>query len=425
MKGMNCCELGHPNYQHPQRQACHFGPYLDNFSAWVIYASIVAVTHDRSLWKQLKGGDDCLLFKKSDFANPATSAAFAALDKSDNATVRQLSSFLKLQLMHRVESVPPLQSPLPNFDETLVVRSEIHCGGTRTEPEPSYSHDELNELILRRSRRLDSPPIEQIVQRKKMLLGPKSHSLPGGISARRTSWQGLPLKRNPLFWQGILSISLALLIGPSIFSLLTTSDALLHEGKTYLGEITHAEVYTPSSSRYSHYSPRLYVTYNYTVNGKQFAGADELQASLEPYIRKGTKIEVVALPSKPEDHEPVLAPAGTTRTSDLRIINAFLTLAFIFQVVIWLPTMVDWLLITFGSETVGRVRSFSSSGRENDSNHYVRIEYEVNNKTYQQSRLISADIFLGLRRGMPLKIFYHPRIPKLAVAEIASAFQVF
>jgi len=42
MNGYLASELGHRNYQHPQRAAHHFGPYLDNFSAWVIYASVRA-----------------------------------------------------------------------------------------------------------------------------------------------------------------------------------------------------------------------------------------------------------------------------------------------------------------------------------------------------------------------------------------------
>lgn len=233
------------------------------------------------------------------------------------------------------------------------------------------------------------------------------------------------MKRNPLFWQSLLSIGLALLIGPSIYDLLTTGDALLHEGKAYLGEVTQAEVYTPSSSRYTRYSPRLYVSYNYKVNGKRFTGEDVLDAGLKPYIHDGTKVEVVALPSNPEVHEPLFAPAGSTRALDLRIIYAMSTLSFIFGIFIWLPTIVDWLLITFGSETVGRVRSLSSDSRADSANHYIGIEYEVNNSTYRLRRPVSKEVFLGLRRGQSLKVFYHPRIAKLAVAEVASSFQVF
>ena len=46
-KGRRATELGHPNYQHPLRSAEHFGDYLDNFSAWVIYCSILMLGIDK------------------------------------------------------------------------------------------------------------------------------------------------------------------------------------------------------------------------------------------------------------------------------------------------------------------------------------------------------------------------------------------
>jgi len=55
MKNFMASELGHPNYQHPARAPHHFGPYLDNFSAWVIYASIKALQVDPLLLDQLGG----------------------------------------------------------------------------------------------------------------------------------------------------------------------------------------------------------------------------------------------------------------------------------------------------------------------------------------------------------------------------------
>src|SRR4029077_855325 len=72
----NSHEVGHPNYQHPRRVATHFGPYLDNFSAWVIYVSLVALSIDPTLWQTTGAGDECLLFRQEDFNNPDTSNAF-------------------------------------------------------------------------------------------------------------------------------------------------------------------------------------------------------------------------------------------------------------------------------------------------------------------------------------------------------------
>src|ERR1700733_9315482 len=47
---IGACEKGHLNYQSPTRTMSTWGPYLDNFSAWVIYTSLIALTIDPTLW---------------------------------------------------------------------------------------------------------------------------------------------------------------------------------------------------------------------------------------------------------------------------------------------------------------------------------------------------------------------------------------
>jgi thiamine kinase-like enzyme len=73
MAGQLSNELGHGNYQHLLRSEKEFGPNLDNFSAWIIYYSLFLLRLDSSLWQRHNGGDDCLLFRKADFANPQQS----------------------------------------------------------------------------------------------------------------------------------------------------------------------------------------------------------------------------------------------------------------------------------------------------------------------------------------------------------------
>lgn len=91
-------EIGHPNYQHPQRTSDHFGPYLDNFSAFVIDTSLMALCLSPNLWFELQAGDDCLLFRKRDFQNPAMSRVFLSLlslaDPALTNRIQQLKSFL-------------------------------------------------------------------------------------------------------------------------------------------------------------------------------------------------------------------------------------------------------------------------------------------------------------------------------------------
>ncbi|MBZ0189125.1 MAG: hypothetical protein K8F91_22965, partial [Candidatus Obscuribacterales bacterium] len=73
MAGQQAAELGHSNFQHPQRGDNDFGAQLDDFSAWIIYYSLFFLKLDSALWQRFDGGDDCLLFKKSDFTNPDNS----------------------------------------------------------------------------------------------------------------------------------------------------------------------------------------------------------------------------------------------------------------------------------------------------------------------------------------------------------------
>ena len=76
--GQSCPELGHPNYQHPDRTTAHFGPGLDRFACLVIETALLALAHDSSLWARFADGES-LLFKKQDLADPEISPVFAAV----------------------------------------------------------------------------------------------------------------------------------------------------------------------------------------------------------------------------------------------------------------------------------------------------------------------------------------------------------
>lgn len=109
-------ELGHPNYQHPDRSSNHFGPYLDNFSAFVIDTSLMALASSPELWGKLNGGDDCLLFRSKDFLSPATSEIFDALSNHQDPQLVERASLLRSFLCQDLRSIPALGlngQPLP------------------------------------------------------------------------------------------------------------------------------------------------------------------------------------------------------------------------------------------------------------------------------------------------------------------------
>lgn len=92
-------ESGHSNYQHPERMDKHFNEKLDNFSALVIYMSILAVADNPNLWKRYND-DECIIFTKNDFKNPKQSKLFQELSKSNSEKVRKLTELLIESLNH-------------------------------------------------------------------------------------------------------------------------------------------------------------------------------------------------------------------------------------------------------------------------------------------------------------------------------------
>jgi predicted Ser/Thr protein kinase len=77
MDGWSASEVGHQHYQHPQRTAPHFDRNLDNFSALVIYLSLLSLAERPTLWQEYH--DENLLFTKADFQDPSSSTLFAKI----------------------------------------------------------------------------------------------------------------------------------------------------------------------------------------------------------------------------------------------------------------------------------------------------------------------------------------------------------
>ena len=75
LAGHGSHELGARHYQHPLRSENDFAPYVDNFSAWVVYLSLVALSVQPDLWQRFGGGDDKLLLSCEDYKEPDTSPA--------------------------------------------------------------------------------------------------------------------------------------------------------------------------------------------------------------------------------------------------------------------------------------------------------------------------------------------------------------
>jgi hypothetical protein len=120
---MGACEIGHPNYQSPARTSSSWGPYLDNFSALVIYSSLVGLTIEPSLWTLLRNpGDEALLFKKDDYEDQRASRAFQVLTQSRVPDLKVLGAGIKALWQADIRTIPLLDPrifPTPSRISTV------------------------------------------------------------------------------------------------------------------------------------------------------------------------------------------------------------------------------------------------------------------------------------------------------------------
>lgn len=98
-------ELGHANFQHPRRLPEHYDDTIDNFSAIVIYMSLLALAEEPELWKDFYTVDN-LLLTSGDYKNPQNSKAFARLLASKSPIVKQLAGLLRDCSMRSLQDVP-------------------------------------------------------------------------------------------------------------------------------------------------------------------------------------------------------------------------------------------------------------------------------------------------------------------------------
>lgn len=127
LSGKQSNELGHRNYQLPTRTARDYGSYLDNFSAWVVYVSLLALAVHPELWSAHRGGDECLILRKDDFLRPESSAILRDLNASPNTQLRFL-----VELFTSLVNLTPQDVPALDGNVTVVTpaRGNLFSSGT-------------------------------------------------------------------------------------------------------------------------------------------------------------------------------------------------------------------------------------------------------------------------------------------------------
>ena len=105
LKGFRASEVGHQHYQHPARDITHFSRDTDNFSALVVYLSLITLAERPALWREHH--DENLIFTRADFADPEASALFKKIEEMGGEHAR-LGAALKLAALSDPSETPRL-----------------------------------------------------------------------------------------------------------------------------------------------------------------------------------------------------------------------------------------------------------------------------------------------------------------------------
>ena len=126
LDGRTSAEVGHRNYQHPDRTDTDFGPHLDRFPGIVVYTALRACMTHAHLWDEYDTGEN-LLFRDADFYDPDASPLFEVLTKSED--LRPLAEALRHACYVEPQDVPRLSAVRAGEAKTQV--SAVQAGRAR------------------------------------------------------------------------------------------------------------------------------------------------------------------------------------------------------------------------------------------------------------------------------------------------------
>ena len=93
IKDIGSAELGHVNFQHPQRKSTNpYNPRIDRFSLISLTVALKALRLDPALWDKTNSEVDAILFRANDFVDPGSSQTFALLS-ANSAMASDIKNF--------------------------------------------------------------------------------------------------------------------------------------------------------------------------------------------------------------------------------------------------------------------------------------------------------------------------------------------
>ncbi len=104
-------EVGHPNFQHPDRlRNGYYEANADAFSSLVIYLALIALRADPSLWSFHNGEN--LIFLADDFQHPGQTKLWSQMKASPDPEVQRLALVLGRLCQTAVATLPDLETVL-------------------------------------------------------------------------------------------------------------------------------------------------------------------------------------------------------------------------------------------------------------------------------------------------------------------------
>lgn len=448
MRGFTSNELGHRNYQHPNRTEEHFGHYLDNFSAWMIYTSLKAIAIDPQLYKRLQSGDDCLLFRCEDFLHPTNSCAFAALEGHDCEELRILARFIRWQLKNPPDKVPHIGADLSGIPGLEPLSSSISTvrppGSSIASSLPEWLNSSLvaidssdDAIKVARAKSNAGSVSGQQTRFQQWTLQPFTTKQNSGVAAHTeaellkpaprhvqfNSAAGTPPERyqflmllNPLVWVLVFHM---LVIIPNDFD-------LRDHGIDCPGKVENIERVTRNKG-----SDTYNITYSYSTHFNPFdhnnPGTNTADVSLEKgaALRVGSPVTVRVLKDKPSVHSPNFLPELGPNASELpgKINSDLLTclsliiVNTVLEVFIWLIPLKHKRLARKGMPTVGKIIRYDEEADPNGrTSYYLCYEYEDQRGRRHVSRLgVGVSDRIKLAVSQPITILYAPNRPAESV----------
>jgi hypothetical protein len=161
----NGSETGHKHFQHPSREALHFGPSMDRFSFIAVDLSLRALIEDPTLYGRFREGGETIIFRANDFVAPQNSEIFQILRR--HASLKLFTENFAKVCQADIRSVPTLEDFLagrniPAVDKPTTSRTTTSEGSVLQPsiaryigPYPVLSTDDYAGVMQRVGQRIE------------------------------------------------------------------------------------------------------------------------------------------------------------------------------------------------------------------------------------------------------------------------------